>query len=357
MKSHRANPVKIGVFVIGGLVIITGAVLIIGSGRLFRRTHSFVSYFDGGVSGLRAGASVKFKGVEVGMVDRTRIPGGLLRTDQPIAVFFVLDGDKLAEVGDRSGAWAELLSAAIRNGLRAQLESDSLVTGVQHVSLVFMPEAKLSLHDPIDGVMEIPTIPPPLQEIGVALHSIIDRIGRYDFEGLLDSLKIALDGVADLSRAPELRSALFSLDRTLKDVDAAVAKLDAQIDPLAARLVALADRADAAGSDLQSGIGTARATLGSVQALSDDMAANLRPLFASLKQATDRLQSMAVAMEATLASTRTLLDPEAPIAVELRAGLRELTDTARSTRALFELLERDPAALLRGKGAQEENPR
>ena len=97
--------------------------------------------------------------------------------------------------------------------------------------------------------------------------------------------------------------------------------------------------------------------MGSVQGLSDDLTASLRPLLASLKLATDKLQAMAVAVEATLASTRTLLDPEAPIAIELRAGLRELTDTARSTRALFELLERDPAALLRGKGAQEERPR
>jgi paraquat-inducible protein B len=332
MKSQRANPVKIGVFVIGGLVIITGAVLFIGSGRLFRRTHPFVSYFDGGVSGLRAGAAVKFKGVEVGMVDRTRILGGLLRTDQPIAVFYALDGDKLDEVGDRSGAWAETLQGAIDKGLRAQLESDSLVTGVQHVSLVFLPEAKLNMHDPIDGVMEIPTIPPPLQDIGVALRSIVDRIGRYDFEKLLDSLKTALDGVSDLSRAPELRSALTSLDKTLKGVDAAV-------------------------GDLRTGIGAARSTLGSVQGLSDDLAASLRPLLASLKQATDNLQAMAVAVEATLASTRTLLDPEAPIAIELRTGLRELAETARSTRALFELLERDPAALLRGKGAREENPR
>ena len=77
----------------------------------------------------------------------------------------------------------------------------------------------------------------------------------------------------------------------------------------------------------------------------------------SLKQASEKLQAMSAAMEATLASTRIMLDPQAPIAVELRSGLRELTETARATRALFELLERDPGALLRGKGAQEEKDR
>ena len=329
MKSRRANPVKIGIFVLGGVVILTAGVLYIGSGRLFRRTHAFVSYFDGSVNGLHAGAAVKFKGVEVGMVDRIRIPGGLMRTDQPIAVFYALDGDKLEEVGGSSGVWAEIVSGAIRNGLRAQLESDSLVTGIQHVSLVFTSETVIHAHEVLDGAMEIPTVPPPLQELGAALRSIIDRIGRYDIESLLNSLKGTLDGVADLSRSPELKSAIVSLDATLKDVDAAVVKLEAHIDPLAGKWLGVPD----------------------------EFAASLLPLTESLKQASDKLQSMALAMEATLASTRMLLDPRAPIAVELRAGLKELSETARATRALFELLERDPGSLVRGKGAQEEKPR
>jgi hypothetical protein len=79
MKTQRANPVRIGIFVIGGLVILAAAVVILGSGRLFQRTHALVSYFDGSVNGLRAGASVKFKGVEVGTVDRIRIPGASCR--------------------------------------------------------------------------------------------------------------------------------------------------------------------------------------------------------------------------------------------------------------------------------------
>jgi paraquat-inducible protein B len=329
MKSRRANPVKIGIFVIGGLVILTVGVLYIGSGRLFRRTHAFVSYFDGSVNGLRAGAAVKFKGVEVGMVDRIRIPGGLLRTDQPIAVFYALDGDKLEEVGGSSGAWAEIVSGAIHNGLRAQLESDSMVTGVQHVSLVFTPEAAIHPHEAVDGAMEIPTVPPPLQEVGAALRSIVDRIGRYDFEALLDSLKGTLDGVAELSRSAELRAAIVSVDTTLKDVDAAVLKIEAHVDPLAGQWLAVAG----------------------------ELTATLRPLTESLRQASDKLQALALALEATLASTRMLLDPRAPIAVELRAGLKELSEMARSTRALFEMLERDPGSLLRGKGAQEEKPR
>ncbi len=357
MKSRRVNPVKVGVFVIGGAVILVGGVLFIGSGRFFRRTHSFISYFDGSVDGLRAGASVKFKGVELGRVERVRIPFGVARTDQPIAVFFRLDDAQLDDESDTSGSWQTMMQGAIRNGMRAQLESDSLVTGVQHVSLTFNPEAKAITHAPIDGYMEIPTVPPPLQEVGAAIRTIVDRIGRYNFERLLDSVRNTLDATTELMRGPELHSLLASLDKTLVEVKQTVAKLGAQVDPLGKQLDKLVQHVDAVGVELQAGIGTARTTLSSVQSLADDVAQNVQPLATSLKQTSEALQAMAREIETTLAGTRVLLDPEAPIAVELRKGLRELAETARATRALFELLERNPSALVRGRGEMESEPR
>jgi paraquat-inducible protein B len=357
MKSRRVNPVKIGAFVIGGAIILVAGVLFIGSGRLFRRTHAFVSYFDGSVDGLRAGASVKFKGVELGRVERVRIPFGVARTDQPIAVYFELDDAQLDDESDTSGSWRTMLEGAIANGMRAQLESDSLVTGVQHVSLTFNADAKAVFHDPLEGYMEIPTVPPPLQEVGAAIRSIVDRFGRYDFEKLLDSLRNTLDAATELARGPEIHSMLVSLDGTLKQVQVTVAKLGEHVDPLAKGIDTLLQHVDAVGTDLQSGLGTAKTTLASVQTLTDNVSASVRPLAASLKDTSEALHAMAMEIESTLSSTRVLLDPEAPIAVELRAGLRELSETARATRALFELLERNPSALLRGRGEREGEPR
>ncbi|HTF91176.1 MAG TPA: MlaD family protein [Planctomycetota bacterium] len=353
MKKRRTSPVKIGAFVIGGLVILVTALLVIGSGRIFRRTHPFVSYFDGSVNGLRAGASVKFKGVEIGKVDRIRIMEGLTQKDQPIAVFFSLDVDKLDAQGHSKASLDERLQESIQSGLRSQLEADSMVTGILHVSLAFLPEAEAKTHDAIAGLVEIPTIPPPMQEIGAAVRSIVDRIGRYNFEKTFDSLTSALEAFTELSRSQELKNVLVSLDQTLKDVDVAVVDLRKHIDPLGTKLQSLADRIDAVGGDLQQGIGSARSTLGSVQALSDELGQAMGPLTESLKQAADRLQAMALSMQTAVDSTRVLLDPQAPLAVELRAGLREISDAARASRALFELLERNPGALLRGKSPKD----
>src|SRR5437879_4028103 len=66
--AKRANPAFVGTFVIGAIALAIAAVALLGSGSLFRTTHEFVCFFDGNVNGLRVGALVKFKGVEIGEV-------------------------------------------------------------------------------------------------------------------------------------------------------------------------------------------------------------------------------------------------------------------------------------------------
>lgn len=356
--SARANQVKIGAFVIGGIALLVGAVAVLGSGRLFRRTYPFVSYFDGSVNGLRPGAAVKFKGVEIGSVDRVRIPFRVDSNDQPIEVFYSINSGLLHQGGEPEGDYGETLQQAIANGLRAQLESDSLLTGILHVSVAFTEEKKEAvLHAPIEGVMEIPTVPPPLQEIGGAIRRIVDEIGQYDLQALLASLHGTLDAVGDLARSPGIPATMAALEKTLQSVDRVMVKLEANIDPLSRSIETAATSVGKAGQDIGVGIASVTATMETVQRVSVGLGDDVRPLVGSLKTSSDELQVLARELQTSLASARVLLDPEAPIAVELSATLRSLGEAARSTRALFELLHRDPAALVRGKFSEDTQPR
>lgn len=356
--SAKASQIKIGAFVLGGLALLVVAVAVLGSGHFFRRTYPFVSYFDGSVNGLRPGAAVKFKGVEIGKVDRIRIPFRVDSKDQPIEVFYSLDSEILEAGAHRSSAYVDTLQEAIGNGLRAQLESDSFLTGVLHVSVAFTGDEKPPVfHDPLDGVMEIPTIPPPLQEIGSAIRTIVDKIGQYDLEKLLANLDDALVSVAELARSPEIRSAIASLDKTLLTVDSAFKRLETHIDPIALGIEAATASVVASSSAVGEGVESLKATLETVQRVTVDTGAGLAPLLAALQQNSEDLQRVAQEIEGALASARILLDPGAPIAIELQTTLRSLGDAARATRALFELLGHDPAALLRGKSHEEEQSR
>jgi len=356
--SAKANQIKIGAFVLGGLALLVVAVAVLGSGRFFRRTYPFVSYFDGSVNGLRPGAAVKFKGVEIGKVDRIRIPFRVDSNDQPIEVFYSLDSQMLEAGAQRSGEYRDTLQQAIVNGLRAQLESDSLLTGVLHVSVAFTSDEKPPVfHDPIDGMMEIPTIPPPLQEIGGAIRTIVDKIGQYDLTKLLANLDAALVAVGELARSPEIRTALVSLDKSLQSVDRAFTRIETHIDPIAKGIEDAAASVVASSNVVGDGVESLKATMDTVQRVTVDTGASLAPLLAGLEQNSKDLQAVARELESALASARILLDPEAPITVELQTTLRSLGDAARATRALFELLGHDPAALLRGKSNDEEQAR
>src|SRR5712691_12784957 len=65
---RRANPVIIGSFVLGAVVLVVAAVMILGSGKLFTAMITCVMYFEGSIDGLHKGASVSLRGVKIGSV-------------------------------------------------------------------------------------------------------------------------------------------------------------------------------------------------------------------------------------------------------------------------------------------------
>ena len=75
--SKKANPARIGGFVLASLLLAVLGVALFGSGRFFERTEPFVCYFDGSINGLAVGSNVKFKGVPIGSVSEI-----LLRFDE-----------------------------------------------------------------------------------------------------------------------------------------------------------------------------------------------------------------------------------------------------------------------------------
>ena len=97
--NRRVSPTLIGAFVLGAVLLAVMAVVLIGSGRYFRRTSPFVLYFPGSVNGLRVGAPVKFRGVEIGSVEDIRLQ--LQRGPEciRIPVIIGIDPEKITSLG------------------------------------------------------------------------------------------------------------------------------------------------------------------------------------------------------------------------------------------------------------------
>src|SRR5579862_3912273 len=105
--SKRISPTAIGIFVVGSFVMVILAIVVVGSGSLFRKPLRFVCMFAGNVNGLRIGAPVKFKGVQIGAVEEIKLAlspsEGELRPDLKEMRLPVIIGIDRSMITERGG--------------------------------------------------------------------------------------------------------------------------------------------------------------------------------------------------------------------------------------------------------------
>lgn len=258
----------------------------------------YVLYFHESVRGLSAGAPVTFFGVTVGEVTDVGLflnPAtleGMPRVEIlvfPERVFAALPALQEQQVQkaaqDPAARHTFVRRLVERKSLRAQLATGSLVTGQRYVAFGYFPKAAPAKLDWNTPVPELPTVLSTLPEFEAKLGSIIDKLER-----------VPLDGIGD-----DLKTALVSLNETLKDARGVINRFDAEVVP-------------------------------------------------SLKTTLDEARSALGAADRMLTSTEaTLTGPAAPGQLELRNAMTEIARAARSLRALTDYLERHPEALIRGK--------
>ncbi len=72
-RTHKKFKVRLGLFIIGGLMIFVIAIFIIGKQEnLFDPVFKITTTFNN-VSGLETGSNIRFSGITVGTVDDIRI--------------------------------------------------------------------------------------------------------------------------------------------------------------------------------------------------------------------------------------------------------------------------------------------
>ena len=148
--SASGNKTVIGAFVLGALVLAIGGIVALGSGLLFTEKYDCVMFFENSVSGLEVGAPVVFRGVPIGSVKEISIDADPAHLHFYIPVVVEILGGKVklsvpkSQTQDKNLMDAEksndgnFLKNLIDKGLRAQLITQSFVTGQLAVSLDLM---------------------------------------------------------------------------------------------------------------------------------------------------------------------------------------------------------------------------
>ncbi len=318
--AKQANRKLIGGFVVLAVGILAASVVIFGSGDLFKEKREYVMYFEGSVKGLSVGSPVLFNGVQVGVVKRIVIRSYMKDKKSYIPVFVEIYPENFQVVGDRANIkewrknWKENLTVLIKLGMRAQLVTQSMITGQLAIEVDMRPDEPIVLKNLDEDYPEIPTIPSTIAR----LFKELEKIDLGEINRRLQSI---LSGLDTLVNNPELTASMAELKGLLQDARQVVEKLNGRVGPLT-------DNLNGTLSDARKLLNTAD---GELKPLADNLNTTLED-FSKLARDAD-----------------TLLDPS--LAYELETTLKSLSEAARSLQLLSEYLKRHPDALLKGKGS------
>ena len=340
--STRANPTLIGAFVVGAAVLFLVALLVWGGTGFLHTKLDYVLFFDAAVTGLQKGAPVLLRGVRVGDVTDVQVRWGT----RFVAVYITLEPDALKGT-PRKEVRAQI-QEAVEKGLRAQLRTQSFVTGVLFVALDAAPGTPIVLRKLDEKTPELPTIPTDLEVWMAKLERVADAVAKLPLDEIARAAATTLQATTRLLQSPEIGRVLKNTDTLVADtrtlvrrIDGLASNVNAQVDPLATEARATLRSADAALADVPRLVADVRGLVAKVEGQVD-------PLLASLRKSSDVAQGALEQARVTLGGVDGVLTQESAIGYELVLVLRELRETARALRSLADYLERVPDSVVYG---------
>jgi paraquat-inducible protein B len=367
--SKQANPTVIGGFVLGAVVLLIVGVVVFGGGKIFSETKTYVLYFDENIKGLNIGAPVNLKGSRVGTITGIKVIVDEAKQSIRIPVYMTLEADRIQKVKPEStsmlpipapdGQFAHNLIH--EQGLRAQLQSQSLVTGQLVVELSFHPDTPVDYHNFPDPHPEFPTIPSVTQEITSTIEDL-------NLDELVNAAMGALKGFEQLANSPEVETSIQNMNVAMKSIKNLAKNLDSSFAGIRKDVKEVLETGQAT-------LEQAEKTLAMEEGESGRLAAKLEDTFDATRAAMDQAQvtltledgaagRLMVRLEAATKSAqaaliqarRALKDVQGAVGenstlrYELGNTLEELSSAARSIRVMTDYLERHPEALIHGKG-------
>ena len=317
---------KLGLFVVGGLVMTLAAVVVIGRNSMQRDVGRYVSYFDESVQGLEVGSPIKFRGVTIGTVGKIQVAPD----HRHVEVESELGVEELARLGLDIAKEPALFGAPrklkMTTGLRLQLASAGL-TGVKFLQLDFFDVALFPLEKLPFPVPEnhIPTVPSMMKNIENSLDEMMSRLPEIteQIASILGEIDVVVRDVRSRRIPERITDTLGTVDGLLRVTRSKIALVDS-------------------GAISRE----ARQTLASVSTAADNLDAVLARidrddgLLTSVKRASDTIGD-------------TLRDAEG-LGGQLVKTLAALQASARSLRLLTGAIEQDPDMLLKGRSPERE---
>lgn len=321
--ATRTQKIKVGVFLLVGIVLIAGGLLLISGLRRGDRVP-YVVRFDESVLGLAAGSQVVYLGVPIGSVENIRVGP---------------EGYAIVNIN------VDPAKAIIHEGVVARLEIMSFATGSMAVALE-------------GGDLNAPELPPysEIPSTKSTIESVSSQIGDI-LENLNDitaQLDVGLNGIEDGELAEVVRSAKKLVDNADEFIVAskdAVTDLKAQLETTVERANSglekfenLSDDISQVADSMDEFLGTVQEKLEPVELgeIQSQMTEEFTQLAAELRAAAEALGS----------GTETFLHQTDNVEYGILRSLQSLNETLEAIREVAVYLKRDPSAIVFGRGRE-----
>ena len=317
---------RTGVFVLGALALMAVMLYMLGMSDLFVNKAPLTTFFSESVQGLSVGAAIKYKGAQIGSVEKVVIlpRRKLIQVDMQVELesFRASDGSELFPDDESFYAF---LQKEIEAGLRCRLEYAG-ITGLRYLDFDYFAQPGAVPENPgitIRGYL-MPSVPSALRDVVKSLNTSLERISKIQFEEISDNLVRNLEDLNKILSSNDIQKAITHLRSMAMNMDKTTATVNQTLTE---------DRMRRIVDDFEQALSDIRKLINTVQ--TDAAKSDLPGTAAALRQAADNFSVML--------TTRS---------DDIRAAVDAWLRTMDIFRELADNLNRDPAALIRGRRAE-----
>lgn len=315
--SESRKPFLIGAFLLSGVALLVAGLLLLSRDSLLSRPVEYVVYFTGALDGLDVGADVTYRGVKVGNVQQINLSYDRTLNDVVMPVTIRINSES-ARSKKKDRGFDHSIEPLITRGLRAQLQTPSLLTGKAIVALDFFPEQPGYIRDPhIIDLPAIPTVPSRIDQIADVLRDLAKGLKEMPLKETLEAANKTLLAFERIATAPETQAGLHSLSVSLANFE----KISQQLQQ---RLPGMLDNVHSGSVELKDALMDVRH---------------------AAQSARDALQQM----DAMVSDGRRSLGPQSELQYELLQSLQDLGQASKALQRTAESLEQQPQSIIFGK--------
>ena len=320
--SKKINTTSIGLFIVTGVALGVTGLLLFSTSKMFSKTRDFIVYFNDSLNGLSEGAPVKFRGVTIGTVKRVMVQFNQATNDYAMPVILEFEEKLLRERMPSFGYVfrEDAMADRIKAGLRATLQTESLVTGVLYVGVDMDPNAPPPVLHQVEPLYpELPSEPTKTQQLFNNLASLDMKSLQTNLNGLITQLRSTVDELKMANINAGITNLLASVNRLVTD------------------------------PDLTNGLAGIRPTLDQYRELGAKVTSKIDPLADSITNSLMEANRTLAQIRGAGENLKSMLAPDSPVRNDLDQALEQLAGAAQSISSLVDFLKQHPNALIAGR--------